>query len=721
MNSAVSPKRRETPGLRALPVLATFAEDAIAAKYFNGVQRFRRMHLETVSAEPENAERIVLVSRESLVEKYYNQLRVPNTRVLALASSQFRDPRNDGVVYAYLPPDVPEALLERMVDNALDHIHLVHSRHEVNQRLAGASQEIHELNQIGMALSAEHDPQKLLELILTKSREFTSSDAGSVYLVEGLGDGQCQSLLFAPAAGSPEPGLPDRATLARSGMAERAGFAGPIRSAFFAEGMGGRSGVENGTPLPDTLKERLRFKLAQNDTVAVPFREATVEINEHSIAGYVALTGEIVNIEDAYHLPAGVPYSINRKFDEDSGYRTKSILAVPIRNQKEKIIAVLQLINAKRDRHARLDSAQAVEEQVVPYSARQQEIVLSLAGQAAVALENSQLYDSIQRLFEGFVRASVSAIETRDPATSGHSFRVANLTVALAEAVDRAETGLYRNVRFSRDQMREIRYASLLHDFGKVGVREEVLVKAKKLYPAQLEMIKQRFLLVRRTVENEALKSRVKYLLEKDREEYLAAQQQFDSTLVAQLREIDEYLEAVIWANEPTVLPEGNFDQLLQVANLHYQDLEGRKRPVLTPDEIQMLSIRQGSLDEEERLQIESHVLHTVSFLQQIPWTNELRNVPEIARGHHEKLNGSGYPYKLSAPEIPVQTRMMTISDIFDALAAADRPYKKAVSIERALEILELSVKDGELDPGLFDIFLSARIFDCWKVEPRAY
>jgi HD-GYP domain-containing protein (c-di-GMP phosphodiesterase class II) len=435
----------------------------------------------------------------------------------------------------------------------------------------------------------------------------------------------------------------------------------------------------------------------------------------------VALTGEIVNIEDAYHLPAGVPFSINRKFDEDSGYRTKSILAVPIRNQKEKIIAVLQLINAKRDRYAKLDSAQAVEEQVIPYSARQQEIVLSLAGQAAVALENSQLYDSIQRLFEGFVRAAVTAIETRDPATSGHSFRVANLTVALAEAVDRAETGLYKNVRFSRDQMREIRYASLLHDFGKVSVREEVLVKAKKLYPAQLEMIKQRFWLVRRTAENESLRSRIRYLLEKGRAEYLAAQQEFDSSLADQLREIDEYLEAVIWANEPTVLPEGNFDRLLQVANLHYEDLEGRKRPVLTPDEIQMLSIRQGSLDEEERLQIESHVLHTVSFLQQIPWTNELRNVPEIARGHHEKLNGSGYPYKLSAPEIPVQTRMMTISDIFDALAAADRPYKKAVSIERALGILELSVKDGELDAGLFDIFLSARIFDRWKVEPLAY
>jgi hypothetical protein len=252
-------------------------------------------------------------------------------------------------------------------------------------------------------------------------------------------------------------------------------------------------------------------------------------------------------------------------------------------------------------------------------------------------------------------------------------------------------------------------------------VREEVLVKAKKLYPYQLEVIKQRFGLVRRTLENESLKSRMDYLLKHGKEKFLAAQDEFDSRLAEQLREMDEYAEAILWANEPTVLPEGNFDRLLNIANLRYEDLDGKKRPMLTLEEVQMLSIRKGSLDEEERLQIESHVLHTVSFLQQIPWTNELRNVPEIARGHHEKLNGTGYPYKLAAPEIPVQTRMMTISDIFDALAAADRPYKRAVSIERALEILELSVDDGELDPGLFEIFLSAKIFDRWKVEPRAY
>ncbi|MGZ7082410.1 MAG: HD-GYP domain-containing protein [Candidatus Angelobacter sp.] len=677
MSSAVFPKRREIPGKRTLPILTYFEEDAVAARYFIGVQRFRRVLFGELSPDHAEAERIVLVSKEDLVERHYNQLRVPDTRVLALTNSRFKDPRNDGAVYAYLPCDVPESLLERMADNALDHIHLVHTRHEVNQKLAGASQEIHELNQIGMALSAEHDPGKLLELILTKSREFTSSDAGSVYLVESVGNGR-QSLLFAPG--------------------------------------------QQGSPVQEhEPNEQLRFKLAQNDTVAVPFREVAMDINEKSIAGYVALTGEIVNIEDAYHLPADVPYSINRKFDEDSGYRTKSILAVPIRNQKEKIIAVLQLINAKRDFSARLDSHDAVDQQVLPYTPRQQEIVQSLAGQAAVALENSQLYDSIQRLFEGFVRAAVTAIETRDPATSGHSFRVANLTVALAEAVDRVDSGPYTGVRFSRDQMREIRYASLLHDFGKVGVREEVLVKAKKLYPAQLEVIKQRFGLVRRTLENESLKSRMDFLLKNGSEKFLAAQKSFASRLADQLREVDEYAEAIIWANEPTVLPEGNFDQLMDIARLQYEDLDGKKRPVLTMEEVQMLSIRKGSLDEEERLQIESHVLHTLSFLQQIPWTNELRNVPEIARGHHEKLNGTGYPYRLSAPEIPVQTRMMTISDIFDALAAADRPYKKAVSIERALEILELSVEDGELDPGLFEIFLSAKIFDRWKVEPRAY
>ncbi|HEX5433266.1 MAG TPA: HD domain-containing phosphohydrolase [Candidatus Angelobacter sp.] len=658
----------------------------MASRYFHEVQRFRRLSFQQAVAEDPEIERIVVLSKEHLLDRHYAQLRVPNVRVLALANHHFTDPRNDGAVYAYLPPDVPEGLLDRMVDNALDHIHLVHSRHEVNQRLVGASQEIHELNQIGVALSAEHDPERLLELILSKSREFTGSDAGSLYLVEAQeAPGEHQSLLFSQGFNSEaEPGAMAHAS-------------------------------------QEASSRRLRFKLAQNDTVEVAFREVTMDVDVKSIAGYVALTGEIVNIADAYDLPADVPYAINRSFDEDSGYRTRSILAVPIRNQKDKIIGVLQLINAKRNPDARLSSPEAVNEQVIPFTAHQQEIVLSLASQAAVAYENSRLYDSIHRLFEGFVRAAVTAIETRDPATSGHSFRVANLTVALAEAVDRISSGPYAPVRFTRDQMRENRYASLLHDFGKVGVPEEVLVKARKLYPAQMELIQQRFAFVRRTLEKEVLSSKVRYLLEKNRQEFLAAEPHLDANVEDALRQLDEDLEAIVRANEPSVLPEGNFDRLLEIGKMQYTDVLGEIKPLLTPDEVRLLSIPQGSLDEAERLQIEAHVLHTVSFLQAIPWTNELKNVPEIARGHHEKLNGTGYPYKLSAPEIPVQTRMMTISDIFDALAAADRPYKKAVSVERALEILDLAVQDGELDQALFHIFKEAQIYRRWKIESLPY
>ena len=676
MSTTAIQKRRDPPAPRALPIVSFFENDPIARKHLLGVQRFRRLSFESVMQENPAIARVVLVSLEEILRDHYRELRVPNVRIVALSNQPFKDPRNDGAVYAYLPPDVPQRLLERMVDNALDHIHLIQSRQEVNERLAGASREIHELNQIGVPLSAEHDTGKLLEMILTKSREFTKSDAGSIYLVERI----------------------------------------PLRRDQRRLPFNNKPTAEN-----ELFEERLSFSLSQNDSVDLPFRARAVEISERSIAGYVALTGEIVNIEDAYHLPTDVPYNINRRFDEDSGYRTKSILAVPMRNQKGKIVGVLQLINAKRDFAAKLDSLSSVLQQVVPFTGRQQEIVFSLTSQAAVALENSQLYEAIQKLFEGFVRASVTAIEARDPTTSGHSFRVANLTVALAEVVDRSAQGPYAEVHFTRDEMREIRYASLLHDFGKVGVAEEVLVKAKKLYPAQLQLIQQRFSLVKRTLEKEVLKSKIDYLLEKGREEFLRIQPSFDSRLADGVRALDKYFESILVANEPTVLPSGNFQELSKIAAVQYLDVDSGSKPLLTDDEVRLLSIRKGSLDEEERRQIEAHVVHTFNFLQQIPWTNEINQIPEIARLHHEKLNGVGYPYKLSAPEIPVQTRMMTISDIFDALAAADRPYKKAVSVERALEILDQAVKDGELDANLFDLFKAARVWERWKTEPFAY
>ncbi|MBI4607615.1 MAG: GAF domain-containing protein [Candidatus Rokubacteria bacterium] len=551
-------------------------------------------------------------------------------------------------IYAYVTRRASTLSLAKTVANAFAHIRLRQEQEQTRTDLARLTTELQELNDIGIRLSAERDTDALLELILTKAREITRSDAGSLYLVEE----------------------------------DEAG------------------------------NRRLRFKLAQNDSIQVPFREFTMPISSQSVAGHVALTGQILNLEDAYFPPPGSPFQINRAFDQQAGYRTKSMLVVPMKTQKDEIIGVLQLINCKAERAVRFASPAAIEHAALPFSPGSQDLASSLASQAAVALENSRLYQNIQALFEGFVKASVVAIESRDPTTSGHSFRVADLTVGFGEVLDRVETGPYASVRFTPDEMKEIRYASLLHDFGKVGVREEVLVKAKKLLPGHLEVIKQRVEIIRRGIELRYGQKKIEYLLDKGREQFLDQFRAYDAELAGFLEELDGYLRTVLTANEPSVMPEDFASAVQQLALKGFEDHVGRALSVVTPQEVRILSIPKGSLTEEERRQIESHVVHTFQFLAQIPWTKEFKRVPEIARSHHEKLNGSGYPYGIKADAIPLPSKMMTISDIYDALTAADRPYKKAVPVERALDILNYERKAGLIDPVLLDLFIEAKIFE---------
>ncbi|MBZ5568662.1 MAG: GAF domain-containing protein [Acidobacteriia bacterium] len=689
-----TPKAKVSNALRSMPAVICFDGDTLAQKAIAGCQRYARVKYSDLAGR--EAETIVVVSSERLLAQFQPLLRAPNFRIIALSDSRYRDARLDGSVYGYLPANTQPLLVERMMDQALDHIHLSATRREANERLDRATNEIKELNAIGAALSAEHDTEMLLEMILTKSREITKSDAGSLYLVEEV-----------PIADPALPASDPNSTTTK------------LRALEEAKEYGGAKLVASRKV--DT-KKVLRFKLAQNDTVAVPFREAVMEISDKSIAGYVVKTGEIVNLEDAYHLPELVPYSFNRKFDEDSGYRTKSMIAVPMRNPKTgEIVGAVQLINAKRNSEAKLNSLSAVVSQVVAYTVRQQEMVTSLASQAAVALDNSRLYQKQQELFEGFAKAAVTAIELRDPTTAGHSGRVMNLTVALAETVDRASEGPYKHLQFTREQMKEIRYASLLHDVGKVSVSEKVLVKAKKLYPEQPKLIQWKFQFLKRSMQVESLQSKLNYVLEQGRDGYLSKQSEFDAFLEQQLNEVDSYLATVLQSNEPTVLPEGSFEKLAEIAARHFLDCDGADEQLVTPDEVKLLSIRKGSLDEDERILIESHVVHTFEFLSKIPWTKEIRNIPEIARSHHEKLTGKGYPNKLGAPEIPLQTRMMTISDIFDALAASDRPYKRAVSTERALQILGMETQDGNIDANLFRLFVEAKIWERWHEEPFPY
>jgi HD-GYP domain-containing protein (c-di-GMP phosphodiesterase class II) len=515
---------------------------------------------------------------------------------------------------------------------------------------------IEQLLAIGTALSSTRDLEELLSLILTKSREITCSDAGSVYLVDY-----------------------------------------------------------------SQVVPRLLFKVAQNFSQPTrSFREFAMPLTSESLAGYVAITGESLNLPDAYNLPKHVPYKLDRSFDLSLGYQTRSVLILPMQNQQGGTIGVLQLINRKINRNQRITSSNVLEA-TQPFSRWEERVLRSLASQAAISIERNQLHENIENLFEGFVRASVQIIEARDPCTSGHSERVADLTVRLSQEVNTQSYGALAKTHFSDRQIQEIRYAALLHDFGKVGVPESILGKVKKLYPLQLEVIKHRFALAQRTLQANCAQAKFRHLLEHPRHrlahpnapvcndcQTLAT---LDSQLETAIAQLDHYWTVLLNANEPQILAEEPLTQLKEIAEYTYRDLDGTHKSLLTPQEIEQLIVRRGNLTEAERHAIQSHVSHTYEFLKRIPWTKELQGVPLIAWGHHEKLDGSGYPNGLKGAEIPIQSQIMAIADIYDALTAGDRPYKQSLSPLIAIQILKQEANQQKLNSDLIALFEQRQVF----------
>jgi len=513
--------------------------------------------------------------------------------------------------------------------------------------------EVAELVTTSRALSSERDIRKLLALILEKSRQVTGADAGSVYVLEGEG----------PPA-----------------------------------------------------EKRLHFMLAQNDSLEkVDFEEFTLEVDEKSIVGKAVLAARPINIPDLARLddPGQNPWGFrhNRSIDERTGYSARSMLTVPMLSALSEVIGVIQLINRKRDPSRRLEAAADFDAEVVPFDERSEEFALALASQAGISLENAMLYDEITNLFEGFVDASVSAIESRDPTTSGHSRRVATLSVELARKVDALASGPLAEVRFSPTALKQIEYAGVLHDFGKVGVREKVLVKAKKLYDEDREAIRLRFAYIRKTLAAEHAERKLRLALELPRDVLPARFAELEADLARKTGELDDAWAFILGANEPTILEAGGLERLVEIGQLMYLAPDGELRPYLEREEVAALQVRRGSLTDFERVEIESHVVHTFNFLKKIPWGRTFADVPRIAGAHHEYLNGRGYPRRLEAADIPVETRIMTIADIFDALTASDRPYKKAVPIDRALGIIDGEVKAGKCDAALFRVFVEGEVY----------
>lgn len=526
--------------------------------------------------------------------------------------------------------------------------------HILDERVREQVKDISDLIQIGIALSAEKDYDKLLNLILSKSMELVNCDGGSLYILE--------------------------------------------------EGKGS--------------ERNLAFKIVENLSISdMSLNEHLLPVNKSSIAGFVACTGEIINLEDVYNVTDSQEYTFNKKFDERLNYRTKSMLVVPMKDHKGNIIGILQLINRKKSRNTKLTSNEIVEAEVVPFDKKSIELVNSLASQAAKCIETGILYQNIKTLFDGFVRASAHAIEQRDPTTSGHSERVASMLVGMAELINKATVGKYKDVNFTEEQIKELRYAGLLHDFGKVGVRENVLVKEKKLYPLDLEVIKNRFAFIMKSVECKYIKKITDLKYNKDSDKYRNEINEINKELKDEMEKLDNYVNVIIKANEPSFLEEEVIDEIKQISDKVYLDYNNEEHHYLTPNELNFLCIKKGTLDEKERREIESHVTYSYEFLKKIPWTKELERIPDIAHAHHEGLSGRGYPLKLRGDKIPLVSKIMSIVDIYDALTARDRPYKKAVPNERALDIIRSEVKNNILDADLFDLFVKERVYELVNVD----
>ena len=512
-----------------------------------------------------------------------------------------------------------------------------------------------QLNEIGAALSLETDLNALLEKILVAAKTITRADGGTLYLVEG--EDAARQLRFEI-----------------------------VRTESLSIALGGTTG----NPIP--------FYPIQL------YRDGTP--NNSMVAAYAAIHGVTVNIADAYS-EEGFDFSGTRRFDQKTGYRSQSFLTVPMKNHEGEIIGVLQLINSQRPGTG----------EIVAFSEADQRLAESLASQAAIALTNRQLINQLENLFESFIELINTAIDEKSPYTGGHCQRVPMLTMMLAEAVNATRSGPLQGFSMTDGDRYELKIAGLLHDCGKITTPVHVVDKATKLETIfdRINLVDTRFEVLRRDAELYAMSRRLELAREEgvDEMERRSRMYRIDEELRDTLRQLEDdrkFLRRCNIGGETMAKEEQ--DRVMQIGLTYkWRDPSGNTANFLTDDELRNLTIQRGTLTQEEREIINHHIVSTIKMLEALPWPKHLRNVPEYAGGHHERMDGRGYPRGLKRDQMSVQARIMGIADIFEALTAKDRPYKKGKSLSESLHILGKFRLNGHIDPDLFDVFIRERVY----------
>ena len=505
------------------------------------------------------------------------------------------------------------------------------------QKIKNLENRIHRLNEIGMALSTESDSNKLFEMILEEARNITNADGRTLYSKDKEGNLKFEIL----------------------------------RNDTMNTIMGGSSNKE------------IPF-----DPVKLWVDDSTP--NQSNVSAYVALTGETVNIKDAYQ-EAGFDFSGTKSYDEKTGYHSKSFLTVPLKNHENEIIGVMQLINARDE-----------DNEVVPFDKDMQEQIESLASQGAVALTNKKLVGELKTLFEAFIQLIATAIDKKSEYTGGHCSRVPVITMMLADAVAKTTSGKYKDFSMTEEERYELYIAAWLHDCGKVATPPHVVDKGTKLETIfdRIELVKTRMEILKRDVEIDFLKRQLNGSLP-----------EFDEKYTKAIKEIDENIKFIESCNIGGEFMKSELQDKIVAISKQKLFLNNKEMNILTDNEVRNLNITKGTLLPEERDIINDHISITIDMLEELPYPKNLKNIPEFAGGHHEKMDGTGYPKGLKADQMSPQAKIMAIADIYEALTAADRPYKEGKKLSQAMRIMGFMKNDYHIDEDLFEIFVNSGVY----------